>query len=427
MRIGDALSRTSRACYTAGAVAARRDVFGPYLALDRRIWLVAATRCINTMGFSLVMPFMSLYLVKEQHVLAKTSGLIYLVAGIAAALAQGTAGELADRIGRRRLMSAALALRAGHMILLGLAVNAHVSVHVLGALIVVNGILRALFEPAAAAAVTDLAPEGERVTAFALSRMGVNLGWSLGPMIGGGLTHIGYGTLFFVAAPVLLAAAVVAHRIADAPRGRAPTRSEGIGAGALVQALRQNPPFAMCLGLVFLGSTMTVQFFATLSTYMGAELGHSPGTIGLVYTVNGLLVLAFQLPAVALIRRGGARVALVFGPTLYVIAYFMFGLSPSFAWLALCAAVLTAGEVVFSPALSDMAAFLGDPARQGRNFGLFGLMQTLGVSLGPLVGGAVFDALRHRHVLMWWCFALGMAIVGIGYAWFTRRYAPRVT
>jgi MFS family permease len=403
------------------------DVLRPYRQLDRRIWLIALTRCVNTMGFSLVMPFMAMYLVKERHVLAKTAGVIYLVAGVAAALAQGAAGELADRYGRRRLMVAALALRAGNMVAIGLALNARVPVHTLGALIVLNGVLRSMFEPAAGAAVTDLAPEGQRVTAFGLQRIGVNLGWSLGPVLGGFLAHIGYGMLFFLSAPVLLVAALVAGRIDDAPRGRLPSRAERLGPQALVESLRRNPPFFICLVLVFFSATLTVQLFATLSTYMGAELGRPPGEIGLVYTVNGVLVVLLQVPAVALIRRGGARVALVIGPITYTLAYAALGLDDSFAWIALCVAVLTFGVVVFSPALSDMAVFLGDPKRHGRSFGLFGLMQTLGVSLGPLVGGAVFDALRDHHAAMWAVFAGGMACVAVAYDAFARRYAPRVT
>jgi MFS family permease len=402
-------------------------LFAPYRVLDRRIFLLALTRCINTMGFSLVMPFMAMYLVKERGVLARTSGLVYLVAGVAAAASQGFAGELADRVGRRRVMALALALRAVNMVILGVAVTEHASIHVLGLLIVTNGMLRSMFEPAAGAAVTDLAPEEHRVAAFGLQRIGINFGWSLGPMLGGALASIGYGHLFFFSAPALVAAAAVAARIDDRPRARLPSRAERPGPRALIEALRGNRPFFVCLVLVFFGSMLTTQLFATLSTYLGAELGWKESRIGLVYTVNGVLVVLFQVPAVALIRRGGARVALVAGPTMYTLAYLVLGLSPSFWWIAACVAFLTFGEVVFSPALSDMAVFLGDPARHGRSFGLFGLMQTLGISLGPLLGGVIFDALRHHHAAMWAVLAVLMSFVALGYRAFSARYAPRVT
>jgi MFS family permease len=409
-----------------------RTLTEPYRGLDRRIWAIAATRMVNTMGFSIVMPFMAMWMVKSRHVLAARVGIIYLVAGIVAAASQGLAGELSDRFGRRRIMVAALALRALNMVALGVAVTREASILTLAGLIVLYGVLRATFEPAAGDAVTDLAPEGQRVAAFGLQRIGINLAWSIGPMLGGIFTGHGFGSLFFFAAPTLLAAAVVASRIPDLPRRRMTdpairiARGERAGVAALVDALRHNPPFFICLVLVLFGSLLTTQLFATLTTYLGAELRYPESTIGLVYTINGVLVVLLQVPAVTLIRRGGARVALVVGPLTYTISYFLIGQSDAFVWIAACVAFLTFGEVIFSPALSDLAIYLGDPKRYGRSFGLFGFMQTLGISLGPLVGGTIFDHLRHHHAAMWSSLAIMMACVTVAYAFFGRRYAVRM-
>ena len=98
------------------------------------------------------------------------------------------------------------------------------------------------------------------------------------------------------------------------------------------------------------------------------------------------------------------------------------GLASGFTGVAASVAVLTAGEVIFAPALSDMAAHLGDSRRLGRAFGLFGLMQQLGLSMGPLVGGTLYDHLRHMHFVMWGTIAGGMAIIGLGYIAFGRRH-----
>jgi predicted MFS family arabinose efflux permease len=53
-------------------------------------------------------------------------------------------------------------------------------------------------------------------------------------------------------------------------------------------------------------------------------------------------------------------------------------------------------------------------------------MQTLGISLGPLVGGTIFDHLRHHHAAMWTTLAALMACVTVAYAAFGRKYALRV-
>jgi MFS family permease len=399
-------------------------LFAPYRGLDRRVYLLAATRCVNTMGFSIVMPFMAMYLVEQRHAKGATYGLVYLIAGLAASLSQGISGELADRLGRRRVMITALGLRAINMIALGVAVTRGASVNVLGLLIVSNGVLRALFEPAAAAAVTELAPPELRIAAFGLQRIGVNVGWALGPALGGAFAHASYGAMFFFAAPMTLLAGFAAAQVADRPRTAClPEAQSRLTPRALLRTLRDHPRFVSYLGLVLGGSILTNQLFSTLSVFSKTELGFSEGTIGLVYTVNGLLVVLLQIPATAVIDARGPRFALYAGPIMYSVAYAALGFAHSFTQVTAAVAFLTVGEVVFSPALSDMAVYLGDPRRLGRAFGTFGLAQQLGVSIGPLVGGTVFDAYRHDQPVMWGVLSGLMVIVAVGYARFARGFA----
>src|SRR6266568_3031625 len=117
-----------------------------YRGLDRRIWILAVGRAINTMGFSIVMPFMAMHIVEDRGGTGATYGGIYLLSGLAAAVGNGLSGEASDRVGRRRIMLAALLLRAANMVALGLAVLAAAPVWVLGVLVVVNGLLRSFFD-----------------------------------------------------------------------------------------------------------------------------------------------------------------------------------------------------------------------------------------------------------------------------------------
>jgi MFS family permease len=398
------------------------SLLAPFLALDKRIWLIALARLINTMGFSLVMPFLAMHLVEERGATGAAYGAIYLLSGVFSAVGQGVAGELSDRIGRRGVMVAGLASRTLNMVGLGLAVLYAAPLWVLGSLVVLNGFLRAQFEPAAGAAVTELSPPHLRVAAFGLQRIGVNLGWAVGPAMGGFLASHSYGTMFFVAAPATLVAILAVlplgrHR--PQPNG-APEPKVRLSVGQALESLREHRVFASYLVLVLFGSILTVQIFATLSVYASTQLALSKVDIGLLYTVNGVMVVAVQVPAVALARWWGMRKALVFGALLYAVGYGIFGFSSGFGHLAIGMAILTTGEVIFAPALSDTAATLADPERLGRAFGLFGLVQSLGLSLGPLVGGVAFDWLQHEPMGLWGAMAAGMVVLGIGYSAFGR-------
>ena len=157
-------------------------------ALDRRVWVLAVARLVVTAGYSMVMPFLAMHLAVERQVPWVTVGLIWFVAGGCGAVAQWLAGELADRLGRRPLMLAAMVARALNLAAMGVAVAAdHTgpgSVLAIAALTVMNAVLRGFFDPVAAAMVADLAPPELRVAAYSLQRVGINLGWAAGPAVG---------------------------------------------------------------------------------------------------------------------------------------------------------------------------------------------------------------------------------------------------
>lgn len=408
-----------------------RTTFAEYRSLDRRVHWLAFARAVNTVGFSIVLPFMAVYLHKTRGVSGFGYGAIYFVAGVASALSQGLAGELADRYGRRVVMLTGLCTRAVNLAALGLAIERHASIAVLACLVISNATLRGLFEPAASAAVADLTPPERRVAAYGLQKIGVNVGWALGPAIGGYLTSASYGLMFYCAAPVTLLAAWAAAQVRDADlqrlvarRGEAPAQAANLTGSASAHS-KLPVEFLVLLALAFFMSVATTQVFSTLSVY-SEELLHLPRSrVGLIYTINGVIVVALQIPAVALIGRVGIGRALVFGPVMYALGYVAFGWAGGFAVLATVMAFITLGEMMLSPAQTSTAADLGDPARLGRAMGLFGLAQQFGVSVGPVVGGLAIDHLGHSHITMWLTLAALPALVAVGYGVMARRIVRR--
>jgi MFS family permease len=393
-----------------------RRVARGHEGLDRRIWLLAGVRGINTMGLSLVMAFMGVYLVTQRGVSGATYGLIYFVANVGQALTNSYAGHVSDRLGRRRLMVAALVARAAVIALLGSLVLVHAPLWALAVVLVVSASLRGGFEPVASAVVADVAPPDKRVAAFGLQRMGINVGWLIGPSLGGLLaTHVDYGYVFFCAVGPIFLSALATARMAE-PHAHATASALAPSAAPMAPSPRQRGEVALLLAGALLFSVVHVQLFSTFSIYAKSEVGLSEQQIGLLYAVNGLAVLAFQLPAVALIARLSHERALVIGPLLYTVAFVGVGAATG-AWTLGAAVLLTTiGEVVVAPAQQAIVAEGGDPRRLGRAYGRFGTMQMLGVAVAPLCGGLAYDHLRHRPVLMWACLAALPALLALGHA-----------
>jgi MFS family permease len=364
---------------------------------------------VVTGGYSMVMPFLAMHLAVEQRVPVVTVGAIWLVAGGLGAFSQWVAGELGDRLGRRPLMLGAMLVRAVNLAAMGAAIAAGAPWPVIALLTILNSILRGFFEPLATALVADLVPPPQRVSAYSLQRVGLNVGWAGGPAVAALAAGVSYAHLFYAAAPLTLLAAAGLWRIREPHRvlaDRAFTLPE------LLAFTRDRVLLRFLLAtLAFF--TLQVQMFQTLSIYSAKVLHLSRAEVGTLYTLNGILVVLLQLPAVHTILRLGTWRALMVGALGYAVSYAAVGLAVGHLSLLLCIAGITLAEIVSSPAQQAAITSLAPGDRVGAYAGLYGLCQVVGQSGGPLIGASLLAVLPSRAA--WFVLALFGIGAALGY------------
>jgi MFS family permease len=380
-------------------------------ALDRRVAFLAVARMIVTAGYSMVMPFLAMYLAVDRvpRVPVVVVGLIWFAAGALGAVSQWIAGEIGDRIGRRPLMLAAIWLRAVNLVATGYAISTHAPIPLIALLIVANSVLRGFFDPVAGALVADLTPAPLRLAAYSLQRVGVNIGWAGGLSASALSAGTSYATLFYASAPLTVLAALALGRMVY-PVGTSARRSF---------TLTELLAFARDRHLLgFLASTVAffvlqMQLYQTLSIYAGRVLGLGRRELGLVYALNGLIVTFLQLPAVSAIQRVGPGRAIVVGSIGYALSYAAVGLVHGQVGLMLCIAAVTLAEIVTAPAQQATVTHLAPDGRVGAYMGLYGLAQVVGQSTGPLVGTTALALLPPRSA--WFALALFGVAAALGY------------
>ena len=79
----------------------------------------------------------------------------------------------------------------------------------IAALFTVNSIFGSIFMPAVNALVADMLPPEKRLDGYAVARSASNLGWAVGPAIGGFLAKTSYPSLFYSSAVLMLASALI--------------------------------------------------------------------------------------------------------------------------------------------------------------------------------------------------------------------------
>ncbi|HWO24556.1 MAG TPA: MFS transporter [Kofleriaceae bacterium] len=409
---------------------AREGRWRAWARLDRRVWQMMFARCINTMGLSLVMSFLGIYVVETRGYPAWLYGVIALGANLGQSLSSAWAGDLSDRVGRRPLITTSLFVRSGVIALMGTQILVGAPLWTLAVNMLASSMLRGCFEPVAYALVADVVQDDQRISAFGLQRMGTNLGWAIGPALGGALTlAVPYGVVFYAAAAGMLAAAVVTMRVVD-PAARAggtphAARPRGELAAALREASRA-PLLRLLLAGTFLAALVQTQMFSTFGIYMTDELGLSKADVGLLYALNGGVVLLLQVPALGIIGRIGIGLALPWASLLATLGFAIIGASDGFGGGALAIVTLTCGEVLFNPAHQTAIAETADRARLGRAYGIASFVQMVGIAGAPLLGGVLLDTIGHRHAAMW------LAIAGVGllqvacFTAFVRRRTARL-
>jgi MFS family permease len=386
--------------------------------MDKRVWQMAFARAVNTMGLSLVISFLGIYVVETRGYPAWVYGLIALCANLGQSLANAWAGDLSDRIGRRPLMTSALFVRAGFIALLGTQILLDAPLWSLGVNIVISSTLRGCFEPVAYALVADVVRDDQRVAAFGIQRMGTNVGWAVGPALGGILSLVmPYGAVFYFAAAGLVITGIITLGVEDPVRSAGPASppagTSSSGAWDLLRALREglaDRVMSMLLIGTFLCALLETQMFTTLGIYMTTQIGLSKAEFGLLYTINGAVVLVLQVPALAVIRRLGIGVVLPWSSLLDTLGFAVIGLASGLAGGAVSMVILTCAEVLFDPAQQTAIAEVADPARRGRAFGVVGFTSTVGIAFAPLLGGRLLDAIGDHHLAMW----LAIATIGAG-------------
>lgn len=266
--------------------------------------------------------------------------------------------------------------------------------------------------PVYSAIVADLSPKDHLTEAYALLRVGGNAGFAAGPAVGGYLLlFLPYAWLFGVAALTsVLAFCLILFLLRESFHGAA----EQVDFRSMF-SVATNRIFLIFTGLSLLVFLTMGQMSSTLSIFTVDRMGFSTAQYGFLLTLNGLIVVLFQYPVARGVNRLVQSRGLILGSLLFGLGYLSLGWVGSFNWTLAMMVVITAGEIVFSPLTLSVVAELSPQDWRGRYMGFFGLSQTLGVSLGPLLGGVLLDTFPADPRYIWGTIAFVAFVAAVGF------------
>jgi MFS family permease len=154
---------------------------------------------------------------------------------------------------------------------------------------------------------------------------------------------------------------------------------------------------------------------STLSIYATEIVGISKTQLGLLYTLNGAIVIVTLVYLNRKLQKNNIFLRIGLGAIIYFLAFSGFGMSLTWIHLILCIVLMTLAEMISIPAATAATGSLAPQDRVGRYMGLHGLVQGIGWSLGPFLGSQLFDAYAARPVIFWSMLSIPALMAGIGF------------
>jgi len=356
------------------------------------------------LGFATVIPLLPLYLTEHLGATVKLVGLVVAAFALVETVLKTAWGSVADRVGRRPMIIGGLLVSS----VAPLAMSVLRTPWLFVPLRLVDGAGSSALWPAAAAIIADTTPPHQRATAMGTLNMFFLAGLALGPAAGLYAVALAGSYLagFYLAGLMLFTAALIAS---VALRGLGRTHlingTEEIGYhGAapnprldeVVESARRYPLFLSMLVVAFLQMFGAGLLAPILVLYAKRVVGLSEHVIGTLFLLLMLSIALASLPSGRLADRWGKLRSMSWGMALASLGMWILPVSPVLHVLIAAALLLGVGYALAAPAWHAMISEIAPPGRTAFALGAFQTAQGLGLVLGPLLGGLLWDEAGPR-------------------------------
>ncbi|GAB1471091.1 MFS transporter [Chloroflexota bacterium] len=379
-----------------------------YNQYPRQFWLMILGVVVSTAGGSMVWPFMLIYVGGKLSLpLSTVASLISINSGVGL-FASFLAGSLTDRIGRKGVMVASLAMISVAYFFLVRA-ETYLQFALLMALV---GLSNPLYQVGADAMLADIIPSHKRTDAYAISRIANNAAFGLGPAVGGFLAATSYSLAFYGASAGFVIYAVIWLIFARETLGQTPGEkqtsalAEQAPIGAQREAERPNgyrrifndKPFMTFVALVGMGLIAPSILWVLMPVYAKVNFNISEAQFGWIPTTNALMCVFLQYAVMKITRKHPTLLVMSCGMLIYALGAGSVALMSGFWGFWLSMVILTFGELTVVPIASKYVADTAPPDLRGRYMSLYWFGWGMSRTLAPLIGGYLNDAVSPRSI-----------------------------
>lgn len=369
---------------------------------------VTAASFIGYTGFTLVMPFLPLYIrqlgVDDVGAIALWSGLSLGVTPAVTAVLSPFWGRVADRFGRKLMVQRALFSFVLIMTAMAYVTEAW---HIF-ALRALQGLF-AGYGGLTLAMAAESAPRERMARALGMVQTAQRIGPALGPVFGGVVAGIvGIRHAFFVTAGCYLAALLLVSALYRDPMHRRPDATQRDGGIPDWRGFVRDPGFLSMVAAIFVVTFVDRTLGPTLPLWIegrGLSAGRLAVASGVLFSVVAFGAAIGNHLCDGILRRHRAATTIAGASLAAAVAMGLFLLMQGPVAMGAMLAVFGAGTGLATTAAYTAGGRRVPPAAHGVGFGVLQAGNLTGLALGPVIAGLLSKA------SLLWVFGIDVALL----------------
>lgn len=380
--------------------------------------MLAMVMLINRTG-AMVLPFLGIYMTSVLGFNLEQAGLVLSCFGAGAVLGSIAGGWLTDKFGHFKIQTAGLAGAVPIFLILPfLTTLTSLAIGVFFLSCITD-----IFRPANSVSISHYAKPENITRAFSLNRMALNLGFSIGPALGGFFAAISFHLLFYGNAFSAAVAGVVFYfyfHKKEAERKKSKITELRESARPKGKSPWLDRSFVVFSILCCLYSVCFFQLLSTLPLYYKDECKLSSWDIGFLLAFNGVVVFTLEMLIVSFSEKFlTTRRIIVSGLVICGFSFLLLLIGKNLGVLYLSMFFLSVSEILAMPFMATVAIRRATPGREGAYMGMNSLSFSAAHILSPILGTAI--AAKFGYANLWEITAVLSIVTAGGFAWNLNR------
>lgn len=394
-----------------------KNLLRPYIGLPKEIYVIFVSKIINALG-SFVMPLLTIILTDKIGLSKELAGFYLSISGFLFMPAGFLGGKLADTLGRKNVIVFFDGLAAILYIIAGLTKPSMDTVY----LIMFAGASMITASPAHDSLIADLTTPKNRQGAYSLLYMGWNIGFAVGPIIGG-LLYKNYLPLVFIgdALTALIALCLIIFfvketiHLANIGIEDEKRKLEKKEEGSIIKVLLSRP-ILIYVSLILFGYNFVYAQWSYMLPMQAMEIFKGEGAryFGIMAGLNGIVVMLFTPIITKMTEKDKELRRMFYGGILYAVGFGMLSFINRLPFFLLSVFIFTLGEIVLAISTSPFIANRTPSSHRGRMNAVVPMISGLGYTIGPLIMG---KALKRIDIQTGWIM-LGIFVFAVSFLMF---------